>query len=58
MADEPKNNNEITHHSNRKEWHRPRLRKLPIAATAGATGKTARGDEGAGTSKGDAHTVS
>ena len=38
-----------------REWRRPVLRKLPIAATAG--GKTG-GNEGSGQGKGDASQIS
>jgi hypothetical protein len=43
--------------SAKKEWRRPSLRKLPIAATAGSKGHG--GDEGVSTkTSGDAVTVS
>jgi hypothetical protein len=38
----------------RKEWHPPRLQKLPIAATANSPGKGLHGDEGGCGGKGDA----
>jgi hypothetical protein len=42
--------------SSRKEWRRPRLHKLPIAATASSpNGKAIAGDEGNCGGKGDAH---
>jgi hypothetical protein len=34
-----------------KEWHRPSLRKLPIAATAGSTGKAAGAQNDGNTNK-------
>jgi hypothetical protein len=43
---------EITRKSVRKEWRRPELRKLPIAATASQTQKEV-GNEGGGEGKGD-----
>jgi hypothetical protein len=58
MADNPKNIAEITRPSNRKEWTRPRLRKLPIAATAGGSGKPGHSDEGMMVGKGDTHGLS
>ena len=56
MPDEPKNVTEITRHSTRREWRRPGLRRLPIAATASS--KSFKGDEGQGQGKGDAASIS
>jgi hypothetical protein len=36
-----------------KEWHRPMLRKLPIAATAGTNKAVVKGNDGQGQGKGD-----
>ena len=37
----------------KKEWRRPALRRLPIAATAGSGKATIRGNDGQGGGKGD-----
>jgi hypothetical protein len=37
----------------RKEWRRPGLRRLPVAATAGSGKATINGDDGGGNGKGD-----
>jgi hypothetical protein len=43
----------------RKEWRPPGLRKLPIAATAGSTGKASgANNDGNGTKSGDVSNVS
>jgi hypothetical protein len=49
-----KNTSEHASAAGKKEWHRPVLRKLPIAATAGSK---ASGNEGGGGGKGDAGTI-
>jgi hypothetical protein len=46
------NRDEIAGKSAPKKWHRPTLRKLPIAATAGAATKGTF-NEGQGVGKGD-----
>ena len=57
MPDEPKNVTEITRDSTQREWRRPELRRLPIAATA--NGKPfSNGNEGSGGGKGDSSTIS
>jgi len=58
MTDEPNNVTEITSHPTLREWRRPGLRRLKIAATADTPNKTQRGNEGSGGGKGDAQTVS
>jgi hypothetical protein len=40
-----------------KEWRRPMLRTLPIAATAQAGKATIRGNDGVGGGKGDVSTM-
>jgi len=37
----------------RKVWHRPGLRKLPIAATSGTQKAIVKGNDGQGQGKGD-----
>jgi hypothetical protein len=39
--------------ADRKTWHRPALRRLPIAATAASGKATISGDDGGGVGKGD-----
>jgi hypothetical protein len=54
----PKTQKNATEHpslASQKEWREPVLRKLPIAATAGAPNKIP-GNEGSGGGKGDAQT--
>jgi DNA-binding helix-hairpin-helix protein with protein kinase domain len=47
-----KNSREHASEAGKKEWHPPVLKKLPIAATAGASKHS--GNEGGGAGKGDA----
>lgn len=44
---------ETARQSARKEWRRPELKKLPIAATAGSDPPKEVGNEGGGEGKGD-----
>jgi hypothetical protein len=50
---EPKIVAENTHQPSQKEWHRPGLRRLPIAATASSGKATVAGNDGGGGGKGD-----
>ena len=58
MVDDPKNITETAHRSNRRDWRRPELQRLAIAATSNAPDKGLDGDEGHGQGKGDAATIS
>jgi hypothetical protein len=53
---ESRNSYSNTRESCKKEWHRPVLKKLPIAATAGSKGRA--GDEGNTSKNGDANPMS
>jgi hypothetical protein len=54
MADE--NMSGITHVASPKEWRPPKLRRLPIAATAGSGKVITRANDGVGGGKGDVST--
>jgi hypothetical protein len=47
----------VTSQPTQKEWRRPGLRKLPIAATAHGGKATISGDDGVGGGKGDVSTL-
>lgn len=52
-----KNIAEIMRQPTRKEWRRPGLRILPIAATTGSGKATISGNDGVGGGKGDVSTL-
>ena len=47
----------MVHGPARKEWHRPVLRKLPIATTANSSKSITTGNDGGGKGKGDVATL-
>jgi hypothetical protein len=53
MVDQRENMTELRRQPIRKEWRRPGLRRLPIAATAMGNKAIVRGDDGIGGGKGD-----
>jgi hypothetical protein len=56
MADERMEKNR-TDQPAQKEWRRPGLRRLPIAATSGSGKATISGNDGQGGGKGDVATL-
>jgi hypothetical protein len=56
MRPKSQNNTEVARHPTQKEWRRPELRRLPIAATAQANKPGGNSNDGGAPGKGEVAT--